>query len=157
MADDDHMEACERQWQLVLYHDGELAAAGRQEFEEHLSGCPECARDLLELEAVSRLIRGADAPPVPVGMVERLQRSVPTVPDLVILQICRPVAAAAAVLLVVCGALMAASGSRAAADRPAPAAWEVAAVALDVELEQAGPQETLALWTLQDLSRGNGS
>jgi anti-sigma factor RsiW len=48
------MPACEREVQVGPYFDGELSEADRREFEAHLAGCPECARQLAELQSLSR-------------------------------------------------------------------------------------------------------
>ena len=48
------MPACEREVAVGPYFDGQLSDADRREFEAHLAGCPECARQLAELQSLSR-------------------------------------------------------------------------------------------------------
>jgi hypothetical protein len=48
------MCACERDAQLGPYHDGELSDAARREVEAHVAACPDCARELDRLRAISR-------------------------------------------------------------------------------------------------------
>ena len=48
------MPACEREVRVGPYFDGELSDTDRREFEAHLAGCPECARQLAGLQSLSR-------------------------------------------------------------------------------------------------------
>lgn len=48
------MCACEREALLGPYHDGELSDAARREVEAHVAACPDCARELHRLRAISR-------------------------------------------------------------------------------------------------------
>jgi len=49
--------ACTMNEHLVAYLDGELAGALRKEVAEHVARCPECAREVKELEAVRGLLQ----------------------------------------------------------------------------------------------------
>ena len=48
------MCACEREALLGPYHDGELSDAARREVEAHVASCPDCARELQRLRAISQ-------------------------------------------------------------------------------------------------------
>jgi hypothetical protein len=50
---------------LVLYHDGELDQAQREEIESHLAECPRCRARLAELAALDELIVDGEAERVP--------------------------------------------------------------------------------------------
>ena len=54
---------CDQQ-RLVDYHYDELEPDARQAFEEHLTACPDCQKDLEELQGATRLLRAwPDAEP----------------------------------------------------------------------------------------------
>lgn len=71
--------------QLILYAAGQLDAAGRAEFEEHLAGCADCQADLLLWKSVADEIHTADsAEPAPPHLAERALERIhqPTAPRL---------------------------------------------------------------------------
>jgi len=150
------MANCMYQKWLSAYHDGELSPERRRKLEQHLEDCQPCAAELERLRTLSGLLNQAEAPAMPEGMLARLHGAVPAAREHAIVRLCRAVALAAAVLLVICGGRLWYEQGRQADASVTPAAWEVAAVTLDSEAAGAGPGETFALWAVNDLSRENG-
>lgn len=150
------MADCKQKEWLAPYHDGELPPERRRELEEHLAGCPHCARELERLQGLSGLLATAQAPAVPEGMVSRLHEALDGAREYGIIRLCRAVSLAAAALLIVCGSWLLSGAPNGSAPAGPLANWELVAVALDAELAQAGAEEATALWVVSDLSRENG-
>jgi len=150
------MTDCGYQEWLSPYHDGELAPARRRELEPHVAACNRCAEELRRLRALSRVLADAERPAAPAGMMERLHAAVDAVAPGSIIALCRSVSLAAALLLVLCAALLLSGRLPALEPDAQPAAWEVAAVALDPDLAPGGAEELTTLWVTSDLSRENG-
>ena len=146
------MAACREGRRSMRYHDGELPPEERRRFEGHLADCPECARELERLRAVSRLLEAVPAATIPYGALGRLHANLGNARERVIIRICRPVAIAATALLAVCALWLWQADSNGSLERAAPASWELAAVTLDTELTQTGSWDGLALWTAGDLA-----
>jgi anti-sigma factor RsiW len=51
--------ACERTKDVHQYYDGRMSPAERAAFERHLAHCPDCARLLHDLQALSRIVVSA--------------------------------------------------------------------------------------------------
>lgn len=60
--------------QALLYHYGELSAAGRAEFERHLNSCPQCRQTLAALSAVGKVC--SQTPAVPPELVAEVKKRV---------------------------------------------------------------------------------
>jgi anti-sigma factor RsiW len=150
------MADCMHRKQLMAYHDGELPPKRRREVERHVEGCPACAAELAQLRALSGLLQDAEAPVMPEDVLGRLHGALPTGRERSILRLCRAVAVAAAVLLVISGGSLWYETARPGGASAAPAAWEVAAVTPERDATRNAPGEAFALWAVNDLSRENG-
>ena len=138
---------------LMRYHDGELPPAERRAVERHVADCSACAGELAALRALSRSLSGLEPPPLPEGMVERIRTSLKRPDEVVVLRMCRRVAAAAAAVLVVCLPWLWYARVWEPSARQAPSAWEVAAMTLDEPTVQEGAAGAAALWVARDLSQ----
>jgi anti-sigma factor RsiW len=150
------MEGCEFQQVLARYHDGELPPEERHRCEDHLSTCEECAAELERLRALSGLLNALEAPPMPAGMLVRVQERIRPVRELEIIRICRVAAAAAAAVLAVCSIWLWQSPPAEAGEPVAPATWEIVAVTGSAELAQTGGDQEYALWIAESLSPETG-
>ncbi len=150
------MAECAYEQLVMCYHDGELTPAQGRTVREHLDECPACRQYLSRLRATSKLVGEADAPPMPRGMLERLHGRVEPVRAPVIVRICRPVALAAAAVLVVCLACLWQTGAGEAPHVGPPSTWEMAALTPATEAAETDSAEIIALWMVDGLSEGNG-
>src|SRR2546421_11214269 len=66
---------CEHPTEIHAYHDGELSAPRRAEFEAHLAACDECRRELHELRQMARLLVAAPMPQLPAYLPARIVSS----------------------------------------------------------------------------------
>jgi len=150
------MDSCEyRDW-LMRSHDGELDPAQQRELERHVAQCADCARELERLRALSRLLGRAGVPAAPPGMIARLHARAGSASDAAIVRICRPVAAAAAALLIGCVLWLWHGEANAASDVALPAEWELAAATLETGSTPAGSQRVFSVWMVDGLSGENG-
>jgi anti-sigma factor RsiW len=146
------MRACGRIREVSAYHDGELSHDDARALEEHLAGCPDCARELAELRALSGLLCLARTADVPPGVLVRLHERADLVRQRGVLMLARRLAAVAAVILVALSIWVAAGTER--RDRAALAinAWELAATSPNTETA-ATETDRLARWIVEDLSQ----
>ncbi len=150
------MNGCEFRNRVMRYHDGELAPSERREVAEHLARCPDCSRELERLRALTHLLTDLQAAEMPDAALQRLHESVSRAGDRVITRICRPVALAAAMVLVACAFWLHYVQPSGIADASPPAGWERAAVTPDAELARADSGNSLVLWMADGLSGENG-
>lgn len=146
------MSHCEYESKVHAYYDGELAPRERRRIEEHLAECGDCRAEMARLRRLGQLLAEVPAPASPAEMLQRLHGAVGASPERRIIRLCRTVAAVAASVLALSGALLLTG----AVDGPVglPAEWEVAAVMPQTNLantENATP-ERVALWIIEDLS-----
>jgi anti-sigma factor RsiW len=138
------------------YHDGQLPQSQRIEFELHLKTCPACATELATLQTISHRLASAELPPLPPRLLQRLHEYVDAhVPDpqMSILRIAEWLSGLAAAVLVVglIGLFTASAGTR--MNQPAPiAAWEQAALSMQVDTRPASTQDPTRLitWTPEE-------
>ena len=98
------MADCEYQVKVHAYHDGELPPTDRQSVEVHLRACPACARELERLRRMSELFASARLPELSPAALQRLHRSKIVVLQPALVRTSEFFAAAAAAILLVCGA-----------------------------------------------------
>jgi len=151
------MPSCEHNRKIGAYHDGELPAEERRGLEEHIRGCPSCAREFEQLRSLSRLLAGAELPEMSPDAMDRLHEGVGAAGEVFVFRTAERLTAVAAALLAVCGIWL----SQTVGGRDAAAgveAWEIAAVSPQTEaLTEASADEMLARWMVSDLARENGS
>ena len=136
--------------QLSAYHDGELPPGEHDALKAHLAGCPACRQELAALQALSRLVAGADRVPLPEGLLERAHRRVDGAGEVVVVRLAeRLMAVAAAVLLVCVVYLYQASRTEAA---PPLEEWAPTLISQRVPASQeAGAVDPLVRWVVADL------
>ena len=150
------MAECEFRARVMRYHDGELAPSERRKMAEHLARCPDCARELACLQALTRMVTDLPAPEMSGAALANLHEGVGHVRERAITRICRPAALAAAMVLAVCAFWLHQVQPAGTAEARPPAAWEAAAATLDAELVRADGGNSFALWMVEGLSRENG-
>jgi anti-sigma factor RsiW len=132
---------CEMDKLIGPYHDRELDAQRRDEVERHLATCPHCASHLASLRRISARLGAVPLADISLSEQSRihrmLNRATVELADRAILRMALPLAALAAVLLVVTSVWLAdtmkSSGSQAASDQASALAgddWEHVAVTL---------------------------
>jgi anti-sigma factor RsiW len=125
------MADCEYQVKVHAYHDGELPPTDRQSVEVHLRACPACARELERLRRMSELFASARLPELSPAALQRLHRSKIVVLQPALVRTSEFFAAAAAAILLVCGAwLWRASAPQELAGMPA---WQEVPVTYQVD------------------------
>jgi len=149
------MRACEHGQQVSAYHDGELSPESARAFEAHLSRCAVCARELAELRRLSAFLMDARVPSVPRALLVRLHRQAVPVPEKDIARMAGTLAAAAAVIFLVCCSWVWQTVGPSAGPSISVDAWEWTAVAPGPETP-AGDAQQVAEWIVADLSLGNG-
>lgn len=144
------MNKCEQASRTSSYHDGEMTAEARVEFEVHLRSCPHCRLELEQARALSSVLGGTARPEIPADVLERLHQTVNALPTTSIRRMAWASTAAAAAILVACFVGMAtrttSSSVRAIPD------WEVQAVAQQNASGASGSDDQIASWVIQDLS-----
>ena len=148
------MNTCGKTEQVSAYHDGELPADARREFEAHLAQCPVCRAELEGLTRLSSMLADLRLPSVPADVVERLHAAAAVAPERNVIVLARRLAAAAAVILIACG-VWAWSVSEWATPRTTASSWEVAAVTLPAEDFGDNVGQTVQ-WIVADLTLENG-
>jgi anti-sigma factor RsiW len=98
------MGDCEYQVMVHAYHDGELPTAERERFELHLRACPACERELESLRRMSEIFSSARLPELSAAALRRLRRGKVVALEPVLVHTSEFFAAAAAAILLVCGA-----------------------------------------------------
>ncbi len=146
------MNECENAQQLSAYHDGELPAAARAEFEEHLRQCSSCASELAYLRELSRLLGGLAEPKISSHALHRLHRGADDASQVGIWRIARMVTAVAATILLVCSVWMWLL-STAAAGELSP--WERSALQQEEFPAAQNGGEQLAMWMIEGLTGNN--
>ena len=158
-------ETCQFGQSVDAYHDGELSPAERERFERHLASCPACTQDLESIRAITRRLASAKLPAIPADVLGRLHRDAPSRTvrrreDRAVLRIAEALTAAAAAILIVGSvglfrtAQSSPSSTSSSAGRAPVAAWERAAVTLQVDDASADRQDPtqLAAWTAEDFA-----
>jgi anti-sigma factor RsiW len=150
------MNECEQAQRLSAYHDGELSGPAKGELEDHLRQCRACAAELNRLRALSRMLAAVAEAPMPPAVSRRLHEAVDALPMADLARMAEICGAIAASILLACSLwiLGTQSGSE---PRDRLPVWEAVAVAVArQETPPVGPDEQLAQWIVQDLSRKNG-
>ena len=87
---------CEQSIQVHRYHDGYLTAQARDELDQHMATCVECAALLADLRGLSRVLSAAPRAQLPAGAVQRMIQSRRSARDRGVLRIATWLTAAAA-------------------------------------------------------------
>jgi anti-sigma factor RsiW len=147
------MSHCEYREKIGPFYDGELPREAERDVANHLRGCAVCEAELERLQRLSSVLRTARLPGIPEAALSRLHSRVwaaSRLPVMVMFQMARRVALAAAVLLVVCVLWLWQVGGVLA---DAPEEWESAALASQAGmLAEVSEEELTARWILKDLS-----
>jgi anti-sigma factor RsiW len=146
---------CEHSGRLGAYHDGELDAATRSMLEQHLSECVDCAAELARIRHLSRLLGGIARLELSAEALQRLHEAADAASSGPIRRLAAVLTAAAAAILVVCGARLWSLSTRAASGDPMPT-WEVSMMQRPAESSGGNWEDQIAAWVVQDLSRENG-
>ena len=158
MSKEQMMASCEHNRRIGAYHDGELGAQERGQLEEHIRGCPSCARELEQLRCLSGLLAAAELPQMSPDAMERLHEGVGAAGEVFVLRTAERLTAVAAALLAVCGIWLWQTAGGRDAGAEGVEAWEIAAVSPQTgALAEAGADEMLVRWVVSDLARENGS
>jgi len=151
--------ACNFGHRLSAYHDGELDAAARAEFDRHIDQCPECALDLAEMASLSRMLMDNSPPRLSQIGLHRLHNRVDVVVRADVLRTARMLQAVAACVLVGASILMmrlpgtTITGVETAQVQPqSPPPWVDLAVNVTVETTQIDATTPAAAWYLADIS-----
>lgn len=147
------MGDCQESRRLSAYHDGELPVAEAQQVERHLSLCATCREELAELQRLSGWLADAALDVPSPSLESRLHRQVDRLTrERPLRRLADALAAAAAIIVTVCGLQLWWRVEHPPA-RPAlaPAPWEHAAAALQVEDPGTGGEATLAQWVVNAL------
>ena len=129
-------QPCQYEHLVDAYHDGELPADRRGEFERHLAACATCIQELRTVRAISRQLAAAPLAELPAASLARLRRDAAARAtergeERAVLRIASLLTGVAAAVLVVGSVGLFQAGSARAG---APAAdWERAAVTLQWE------------------------
>ena len=146
------MNECEQSSRLGAYHDGEMSAQSRAEFERHLRQCPRCSAELDRARKLTNLFSSMPALEMPRAALEQLHRTVDLLPAAGICRMAEALAGVAAAILVAC-MIGLARQTPAQGKIGAMPVWETAAVTRQPsELAFGGTEELLASWMVQDLS-----
>lgn len=147
--------ACERVKDVHDYYDGRMSPAERSAFERHLVNCPDCARLLHSLQALSRLIVATQPPEISAATIAHYRKAWELSRQTGVLRISSWLTAAAAGILL--GSLLfwpRERSSSALASAPA-SAWEVSAIMPPPPrraIERPDELIELAEWMADDLS-----
>ena len=146
------MNECDQTVRVNAYHDGEMPADLREEFERHLRQCPQCSAELERLRKLTNLFCSMPEMEMPPMALERLHRTVDLLPAMGIYRTAEALAAIAAAILIACIIGLARQTTVQASDSAIPV-WETAAVARQPsEFAFGGSEELLASWMVQDLA-----
>ena len=149
------MNECEHACRLSAYHDGELDPATRAALERHLAKCSDCTAELARIRGLSGLLGGlAKGDPSPRAL-RRFHAAAEQAASGVIWRTASALTAAAAAILVVCGLWLWRGASAGESAGPMPV-WEAVMLQRPAEPSISSPDEQLAMWMVQDLSRENG-
>ncbi len=148
------MNECEHAQQLSAYHDGELPAALRTDFEKHLGQCSSCATELAYLCELSRLLGRLAEPKISSHALHRLHRGADDASQVDIWRMARIVSAVAATILVVCGVWMWLL-STATAEAGELSQWERSALQQEDFSVAENGGEQLAMWMIEGLTGNN--
>ena len=114
---------------------------------------------MAELEgfrSLSRLLSAAGMPEAPEQCSQRLHQRVGALSDRRVLRMARMLTAAAAAVIVLCGGWLWQASMRPQVPSNPSIAWELVAVAPDMESDtDAGAESLIAQWILDDLPREN--
>jgi len=140
-------DICKHTREISAYHDGELPLEERARLDAHISRCPACALELERLRSISRLLMEHGSPEMPAIALNRLHAGLPGTRDSAIPRMARMLTAAAAAVLVVCGAwLWSGAGANGSDEFPS---WERVAVTLQVD--PANEPQQIAQWISENL------
>jgi len=141
-------DTCKHTREISAYHDGELPLDERARLHAHVGRCPACALELQRLQAISRLLMEGGSTQMPADALSRLHGNLPGTRDRAIIRMARMLTAAAAAVLVVCGAwLWSGAGANGSEEYPS---WERAA-AIVLGGEAANEPQQIAQWISEDL------
>lgn len=144
------MNECEKAALLGAYHDGELSPDDRVRLERHLGQCHACAAELERITGMSRMLGSLPNPELSPAAVDRLHATVDRLSSVGLCRVAEVLAAAAAIVLMVCVIGLSRQHSASAGTGPMPV-WESQAISQPSDGSGA-TEELLANWMVQDLS-----
>ena len=152
------MARCKHIFRMGAFYDGQLAEEEQRRLQDHVAVCRDCAAEIEQLEALSRLLARAEAPRLSPAALERMHQAVGNMGERVVFGTARAFAMAAAALLAVCAVwLWQGDGGPDAYAAEAPE-WERAAVFQQAAIGgDLSVEAQLAQWIVEDLERENGS
>jgi anti-sigma factor RsiW len=146
------MNDCPQASRLGAYHDDEMPTPYRAQFQRHLEQCPQCARELQRIEAMSGLMNSLPRPEMPPLALARLQRKADAIPFANAGRMLETLAAVAATILLVCVIGLTRNSSSGQSIEPIQA-WQTQAMAPQAEdLSPGASEELIAGWMVQDLT-----
>ncbi len=143
------IQMCPNIPQISAYHDGELSGARREQIEQHLRVCPQCAAELEELRRLSRqLAEAAPRPALSIEAARRLHDHVDELTDRSVLHFAEILSGLAAVVMLA-ASLWTARPASVAAEPAAP--WEQAIAMVPQDQTARSPIRTVE-WFVSELS-----
>jgi anti-sigma factor RsiW len=149
------MSECEQSSKCGAYHDGELDAPARIDFERHLRTCPACAAEIERIALISSLVSQALRPVPSSRAMRRFHAAAEMAPALTIRHMAEALTAVAAAILVSCCAWMWSNLSSSDGAGAMPV-WEASALEQPADAS-GGSEDQFATWVVQDLSRESGN
>ena len=152
--------SCEQAQHVQAFYDGQLPDSLREQVDDHIRSCGECAGLLAELREMSQLIAAAPLVDMPPTLMKRLEQSFWASRDRGVLHLAEWLTAAAACVLF--GALVFWHGND-ASNRSGAQTASLQAIAVmppgEVrdEPSSSSPELVLAEWMANDLSPSGGA
>lgn len=144
------MADCSFQNSLMAFSDGQLDEQRRAEIERHLPQCPACAKELAQLQALSRAVAPelASQPGLSQIARHRLHAKLDSVMDDGLLRAARFISAIAACVLAGCSVSLLRSKELS----PAPPPWVEVASQSDTSIASTDNTSPAAVWYLASAS-----
>ena len=146
---------CALRQSVAAYHDGELPAEQADAMSRHVQECGMCGGEAKAMQAISRLLSGPVSPAMPPQAMARLHAVIDGARASSLQWMGEVLTAAAAAVLLLCGAAMWLSPAR----QPTAAVplWELTAASyVDREAQPVEPEDLWAHWTAAELSGSGG-
>lgn len=143
---------CEQSIQVHRYHDGYLTAQARDELDQHMATCAECAALLADLRGLSRVLGAAPRAQLPTGAVERIVQSRQRVLDRGVLRIATWLTAAAASIVLATLLIQPAQQPPVRETTASAALWQTRAVMPPDEMDNSSTELlVVAQWMTDEL------
>lgn len=150
------MSECEQTSRVGAYYDGEMAAGERAAMERHLAGCARCAGELARVRGLSALLGGVGlGEEVSAGAMKRFHATAVDAAGGSVRRLVGAVMAAAAAILIGCGAGLWAMDRPGRTSEAAPL-WELSMMQKSGDVPGAAADDQTAAWIVEDLDREGG-